>query len=195
MKITEILLATGALLLTMTTAIAAAPPRFVIRDANGVTVGPIVPEPPALSARFGDVNESLLWVVQAVGGTPVKVLVGENGPWDTKDLEPLLFESADCTGPALMDMPAHGGDARDAVVFETDVFWPDGGGTDRLIQSQALLVRDAADCDATLAGPDLCCSPLARGETRHTAPVTSATLASLRLSPPFHVEGPDDGRN
>jgi hypothetical protein len=160
----------------------------VVRDQQGAVVGTVLGE--ALDAvALGLGPESLIWMAYPVGSAAVRLLVSETGPFDTKGLEPLLYESADCSGAALIEAPKEPTDVRATVVFATDVFWADGPGAERVIRSRARLVRDPSECDDTPVAQQVCCTSLPRGETRLAAEVTGASLASLRLQPPFHVDG------
>jgi hypothetical protein len=157
----------------------AAPPELVVVDGTGTVIGPVVP---------GPAESPLLWVAHTIEGVPVKLLLGENGPWDTKTRQPLLYESSDCSGTATIDVPKEPDAVRDAVIFGTEVFWPAGEGSDRSIRSAAWLVRNAEDCTAALVGPTLCCTALPKAQVIRTAPATGIALASLRLNVPFRVE-------
>lgn len=178
-------------------AVSASPARAtgdapLVIDSQGAVVGTVLGEASDPDANLGPVTEGegLLWVAHPIPGADVRLLVGESGPWDTKGLEPLLYESEDCTGTPLLEAPADADGVRRAVVFATDVFWPDGPGASRVIHSRATLVRDQDDCAATPVAPQVCCTRLANGETRTVAPVTGVALASLRLSPPFRIDAP-----
>lgn len=159
--------------------VAASGPGLVVVDGAGTVIGPVVP---------GPVDGPLLWVVHPVGGVPVKLLVGENGPWDTKAREPLLYESTDCSGPALLDVPGDPDAVREAVIFATDVYWPRGEGSERTIRSAAWLVRDDEPCSAALVASHLCCAALPQPQRTTVAPAADTSVAGLRLSAPFHVE-------
>ena len=158
----------------------AAQNELVVVDGTGAVIGPVVPGP--------DDNAQLLWVVHPIAGVPVKLLVSENGPWDTKTRQPLLYESTDCSGTATIDVPGDPQAARDAVIFATVVFWPEGVGTDRTIRSAAWLVRNPEDCTAALVADTVCCAALPKPQVLRTAPASGVALASLSLSTPFRVE-------
>ena len=160
----------------------AAAPELVVVGGDGAIVGPVVAGPMATG------DDHLLWVVHPVGAASVKLLIGENGPWDTKARQPLFYESADCSGTATIDVPSEAGAPRDAVVFDTYVYWPEGPGRDRTVRAAGWLLRDGSECGATLVGENLCCAPLPEAQVLRTAPASGVTLASLRLSAPFRVE-------
>ncbi|HZP39979.1 MAG TPA: hypothetical protein VFD84_00545 [Candidatus Binatia bacterium] len=159
----------------------------VVRDALGETVGTYLGEATEVTSVYG-ASAPLVWVARPVPGTEVRLLVGEEGPWDTKSIEPLLYESEDCTGLPLLESPAKADEMRSAVIFGTDVFWPEQAGTGYVIRSAATLVRAASDCADTLVAAQVCCERLAKAETKLAAPVTGVSLASLRLSPPFRID-------
>lgn len=188
MKIKQILLTVVSMFAVAGSAPAAGQPQLVIRDALGTVVGPVLRQANEACARYGLGDASLLWVAAPVPGTMVRLLLAENGPWDTKDLAPLLFESDDCSGAPLMTEPVEADAVRDAVIFDTRVYWPEGAGEKRVIRSKASLVRNPEDCRASLVAPQVCCSGLGTGASRLTAPAVSLPLVELHLSPPFRVE-------
>jgi len=152
---------------------------LVVVDGSGVVIGPILSE---------TAPDSLLWVGHEVGGVPIKLLFDENGVRDTAARQPLLYESADCSGTATIDVTDDPQEPRNTVTFATDVFWPVDAGRDRTIRAAAWLVRDGGKCTATLVGDKLCCAALPSAQVVRTAPVTGAPLASLQLNSPFRVE-------
>ena len=185
MHTTKMMLAVLAVAVWTAPARAATTPTYVVRDALGSIVGPVVGDASGLPGLSDD---SLLWVSRPVAGTPLRLLVGENGPWDTKGLAPLLYESNDCSGTPLMETPATPTDARGALVFDTYVYWPEGPGAPHTIRSQATFVSTPDDCTAKIVAPRVCCSALGSASTRASAPVVSLPLANLQLSPPFRVD-------
>jgi hypothetical protein len=152
---------------------------LVVVDGSGAVIGPVLSE---------TATDSLLWVQHEVDGVPIKLLFGENGIHDTATRQPLLYESADCSGTATIDVEDDPEAARNVVIFASDVFWPLGAGRARTIRAVAWLVREGAECPATLVGDDLCCAALASAQVARTAPTTAVPLASLRLHSPFRVE-------
>jgi hypothetical protein len=160
-------------------AASAGAPSLVVVDGSGAVVGPILSETP---------TDSLLWVQHEVDGVPIKLLFGENGIHDTATRQPLLYESADCSGTPTLDVGDDPDAARNTVTFGCDVFWPVGAGRDRTIRAAAWLVREGADCTATLVGDNLCCAALPSAQVVHSSPTMGVPLASLRLNSPFRVE-------
>lgn len=160
----------------------------VLRDSAGEVVGTVIGKASDAEAAMGIVEETLVWVAHPMPGVPVRLLVGENGPWDTKGVEPLLYESDDCSGVPLVDTPAEADQVRPAVIFGTEVFWGESAGAPRVIRSRATLVRDPDDCAADSVAPQVCCTAVESGETRTVAPVTGAALTSFRLQPPFRLD-------
>jgi len=159
---------------------AAQGPQLVVVDGAGAVVGPVVPGP--------EDGGTLVTVVHAINDVPVKLLVGDNGPWDTKTRQPLFYESTDCTGTALIDVPSDPAAPRDGVIFATEVYFPEGPGDQHTIRSAAWLVRNDDECTAANVGNNLCCAALPKAQTLTAAPASATALATLRLSVPFHVE-------
>ena len=157
----------------------AAAATLVVVDGSGAVIGPVVSE---------TATDSLLWVEHQSGGVALKLLFDENGIRDTETRQPLLYESADCSGAATLDVTDDPQAARNTVIFATDVFWSVGAGRDRTIRAAAWLVREGAECTATLVGDNLCCAALPSAQVVRTAPTTGAPVASLRLNSPFRVE-------
>jgi hypothetical protein len=157
----------------------AAAPTLVVVDGTGEVIGPVVSQAE---------TDSLLWVEHEVEGVPIKLLFDENSVRDTATRQPLLYESADCSGTATIDVSDDPQAARNTVIFAADVFWPLGAGRDRTIRAVAWLVRDGTDCTANLAGENLCCAALPSAQVVRTAPTTGAPLASLGLNSPFRIE-------
>jgi len=160
-------------------AASAAAATLVVVDGSGAVVGPVVSE---------TATDSLLWVEHQAGDVALKLLFDENGIRDTETRQPLLYESADCSGTATIDVTDDPQAARNAVIFATDIFWSIGAGRDRTIRAAGWLVREGAECTATLVGDNLCCAALPSAQVVRTAPTTGASLASLRLNSPFRVE-------
>src|SRR5215813_9867532 len=71
--------------------------RPVVRDMSGAVIGMVL-GPASADDASDPIDEPLLWIAHPVPGADVRLLIGESGPWDTKGLEPLLYESDDCTG-------------------------------------------------------------------------------------------------
>jgi hypothetical protein len=151
----------------------------VVVDGAGAVIGPILSE---------TATDSLVWVEHRVGGVPIKLLFDENGIRDTAMRQPFLYESADCSGTATIDVTDDAEEARNTVTFATEVYWPIGAGRDRTIRAAAWLVREEADCTATFAGGNLCCAALPAAQVVRTAPTTGTPLASLGLNSPFRIE-------
>jgi hypothetical protein len=157
----------------------AAAPALVVVDGSGAVVGPVLSE---------SETDSLLWVQHQLGDVPIKLLFDEHNVRDTAERQPLLYERADCSGTATIDVADDPGEARNTVIFSSDVFWPAGAGRDRTIRAAGWLVREGAACTATLVGDNLCCAALSEAQVVRTAPATSAPLPTLRLNSPFRVE-------
>lgn len=157
----------------------AAAPTLVVIDGSGAVIGPVLSQTE---------TDSLLWVEHEFGGVPVKLLFDEKGIRDTAARQPLLYESADCSDTATIDVSDDPRAARNTVIFASDVFWPQGAGRDRTIRAAAWLLREGAECTATLVGDNLCCAALPSAQVVRTAPATGAPLTTLRLNSPFSVE-------
>jgi hypothetical protein len=187
MKSFQIVVAVVWLLAGSGLAPAAGPARYVVRDAGGSTLGPVVRDATEANARYGLADASLVWLAMPVAGSNVRLLVGSDGPWDTKGITPLLFESDDCSGAPLMSQVDDAA-LRDAIVFDIRIYWPEGPGERHVIHSRASLVREPEECGAALTSPQVCCTPLAAGTIHVAAPAVSLPLVDLRLTPPLRVE-------
>jgi len=177
----------GATLLTPVAQQAAAAPAADVYDGRGTLIGSVLPDAADPSAGFGLSDGSLLWIASPVDGVSVRLLVDESGPWDTRDLEPLRYESADCTGTAVLAAPRDAKDPQPAVVFDTMVFLPAGTVQPHVVRSTGWPLRDGAACSAEQVSPHFCCARLARPETVNASPVVAIDLTSLALSPPLRV--------
>ena len=160
-----------------------------VYDRAGAVVGIVLPSSADPSPRYGLSADSLLWMLLPIQGVPVRFLIGENGPWDTKDLEPLRYESEDCTGSALLAASDDQNEPRHAMIFDTMVFWATAAAGDHVVRSVGWPLRDGDACTAEQVSPTFCCRRLQKPETARTAPVEVTDLASLRLSPPFRLAG------
>jgi hypothetical protein len=156
-----------------------ASPTLVMVDGSGAMIGPVLSQTE---------TESLLWVEHRIAGVPIKLLFDENGVRDTAARQPLFYESADCSGTAMIDVIDDPREARNTVVFASDVFWPVGAGRDRTVRAAAWPIREGAECPGTLVGDNLCCAALPSAQVVRTAPVTGVPLTALRLNSPFHLE-------
>lgn len=181
------LLSATAFLLALTWAGGATAAPDEVRDARGALIGTVLTGEPDPSARAGAFQESLVWVAGAIDGVPVRLLVGESGPWDTKDLEPLRYESDDCTGAGLLAAGSDADAPRRALTFDTMVFWAQGTGESREVRSIGWPLRDDEPCTAEPVSARFCCARLVRPATVRVAPVDVVDLASLGFSPPFRV--------
>ena len=167
---------------------AADAPTMIVRDAAGEFVGIVLGQATDAAARYGLVDESMLWVATPIDGTSILLLVARNELWATKDLVPFLYESGDCSGPALLDAPPEANGVGAAVVFDTSVFWPAEPGASRVIRSRGTPVREPDACTDALVGPQLCCEAVKGGETHFTAHVTGLEVADLDFRMPLRIE-------
>lgn len=158
-----------------------------VYDRAGSVVGTVLPNAADPSEVYGLTPDSLLWILLPIEGVPVRLLIGENGPWDTKDLEPLRYESADCTGNALLAASDDKNGPRHAMVFDTMIFWATDAADNHTVHSIGWPLRDGEDCSAERVSPTFCCERLQKPETLRASPVAGTDLASLRLSPPFRI--------
>jgi hypothetical protein len=188
MRTFRVLLAMLTFLVAARLTAAADPPRVVVRDAGGELVGIVLGQAADTAARYGLVDEAMLWVATPIDGTSILLLVGRNELWATKDLVPFLYESGDCSGPALLDAPPEADGVGAALVFDTSVFWPAGPGASRVIRSRGTPVLEPAACTDALVGPQLCCATVKGGETHFTAQVTGLEVAKLHLRMPLRIE-------
>jgi hypothetical protein len=161
-----------------------------VYDGRGTLVGTVLPDASDPSARYGLDAGELIWVAHTVDGVPVRMLVGPDGPWDTKDLEPLRYASEDCTGNGLLAAATAPDEPRPALTFDTMVFLPAGAARPLVVRSVGWPQRAGAACSAEQVSPLFCCARLARPETVSATPVAVVDLASLELSPPFRVVAP-----
>ena len=188
MRSIRTLVAMATLLLAAHPIVAADTAQLVVRDAAGEVVGTVVGRAVHGATTSGLSGEPMLWVARPIDGMPVLLLVGDHALSDTKDLVPLLYESDDCSGAALLDAPTEADGTVAAVIFDTGVFWPTGRGASRVIRSKATLVRESTDCTDVLVAPQLCCSAVEGGEKRFTASITGLQLADLHLRMPLRLE-------
>ena len=177
-----------ALFVALPLAAAAQTPQWVVRDLEGGLVGPVLSQGSGQTGPYKLINDSPLWVARRIPGKWLRLRVTENAVWATKNQFPFLYETSDCTGPALLEAPRKKNQVLATVVFDTDVYWPAGPGETRVIRSQGILVGNAAQCQDALVESALCCSALVDGETRFVAEVSGVALADLHLRPPFRLE-------
>jgi hypothetical protein len=169
-------------------AVTAAPDE--VYDGRGTFVGTVLPDASDPSAHYGLEDGALLWVAHPIDGVSVRLLVGEEGPWDTKDLEPLRYESEDCTGSGLLAASTAPDEARPALTFDTMVFLPAGAARPLVVRSVGWPQRAGAACRAQQVSAQFCCARLARPETVSATPVAVVDLASLEFTAPFRVVAP-----
>lgn len=161
--------------------------EVVMVDGHGNAIGTLIESAADPSSRYDLQPESLTWISMPIDGAPTRLLMGESGPWDTKDLEPLRYENADCTGDALIVEPDTKDSLRPAAIFDTMVFLPAAAAQDRVVRSEGWPQRDGDACDADEVSARFCCAPLARPRTVQAAPVTVIDIASLGFTSPFRV--------
>lgn len=198
----------AALLVLLPLTAAAQTPQWVVRDAEGKVVGPVLAPADGVAANQNGTDgvaasqnrasgvaatrsradDRPLWVARRVPGQWLAILVSRNTVWSTRQRVPFLFETPDCSGQAFLDAPQQTNQASVAVVFDTQVYWPAGVGQSRPIRARGVLVKDAAECSDLLLESNLCCT-LAEDEGLHfTAEVSGTAVAQLSLRPPFRIE-------
>jgi len=163
-------------------------PQWVVRDLQGGLVGPVLSRGTGQTGPERLSDDSPLWVARRIPGNWIRLRVSENAVWATRHQVPFLYETSDCSGPALLEAPRRKSEVLATVVFDTNVYWPAGPGESRVIRSKGILVRDPAECQDALVESTLCCSTLGDEETRLAAEVAGAALADLHLRPPFRLE-------
>jgi len=178
-----------ALFVALPLAADAQAPQWVVRDLEGGLVGPVLPRGTDRTGPYRLTDDSPLWVARRIPGKWIQLRVSENAVWATRHHVTFLYETPDCSGPALLEAPRKKNEVLATVVFDTDVYWPAGLGESRVIRSKGILVRDAAECQDPLVESALCCSALVDEETRFAAEVSGVALADLHLRPPFRLEG------
>jgi hypothetical protein len=184
----ELRLLLVVLFVALPLAAAAQEPQWVVRDREGALVGPVLSPGTRQTGSVELGDHPPLWVARRIPGKWIQLLVSRDAVWATRDRVPFLFEDYDCRGPAFLEMPSSPKQARPAVVFDTEVFWPRGPAENRLIRAKGVLLADQQRCGDTLVEPNLCCTMLESEDTRSVAEVSRAALANLQLRPPFRLE-------
>src|SRR5215468_5557333 len=141
-------------------------PQWVVRDLQGGLVGQVLSQGTGQAGAFRLTDDSPLWVARRIPGNWIQLRVSQNAVWATRHYVPFLYETSDCSGPALLEAPRKKGEVLATVVFDTSVYWPAGPRESRAIRSKGILVHDAAECQDTLVESTLCCSTLVDEETR-----------------------------
>lgn len=179
MDFTKALLAATFASTLIAPTITTAAQELVMVDGKGTTMGPVTLDPD---------DAAFYSVTYTVGDMPVKLLFSDNNPSDTSTRVPLFYESADCSGTAMLGLSADKTAPRDAVIFATSVYWPQGMGRDLTVKSAGWMTRDGQECSAVAINKNFCCAPLPKPESLRGAPAAGVDLTSLHLTSPFRVE-------
>src|SRR5262245_44782096 len=155
-------------------AITADEPAMVVRDANGKLVGTVLAQTAELAATQGLTDRFPLWVARKIPGSWIFLPVTKGAVRTTKDLTPFLYENDTCTGPPLLDAPRTDDEVRATVLFDTQVYWSEGAGSERIIRSRGFLTANPEQCNGTVYDGNLCCTMNSKAETRFAAETTSA---------------------
>jgi hypothetical protein len=168
--------------------VAADQPTLVVRDTDGKLVGTVVTQEGDQADANGLPDRFRVWVARRVANAWIVLPVSQNAVWATKDMTPFLYETSDCSGPALLDAPRADNEASATVVFDTQVYWPVGAGEERVIKSSGVRLADPEQCDGMLLEGNLCCTVPAEVETRFVSEASSVALAELNMRRPYHLE-------
>jgi hypothetical protein len=177
-----------ALFVALPLAAAAQTSQWVVRDLDGGLVGPVLLQGKGAPGPDRLTEDSPLWVARRIPGKWLRLRVTENAVWATRNQFPFLYESYDCSDPALLEAPRKRNEVLATVLFDTEVDWPAGPAESRVIKAKGVLVRNPYECQDTLLESRLCCSALGDAEEHFAAEVSGAPLAELRLRPPFRLE-------
>jgi hypothetical protein len=167
---------------------------LVVKDANGTLVGvaselnyDVVREGARAWGFYGVVP-----VVRRIGGQAVVFGTVEGGFFeDTPSLLDmfLLYESTDCSGPALMTSDVQTL-LPHALVHGGTAYYPSGSPSLIAPQSYLSAGHVQTDCPGQFSPPDVCCLVAGVSGPLPLSPATTVDLTSLSLVPPFHSEGP-----
>jgi hypothetical protein len=163
-------------------------PQWVIRDVGGSIVGPVLGKAEGVPHVRTDAADPPLWVARYVRGQWLMVLLTRETVWGTRNKVPFLYETPDCSSPALLDAPRQQNEASLTVAFDTHVYWPSGRGASLPIRSKGVFVHDPAECGGLLLGENLCCTTVEDDEVHFAAQAAGIPLSHLELRPPFHIE-------
>ena len=169
-------------------AVAADKPLFVVRDADGVLVGLVLEQTVDLAVARGLTNSLPLWVARKIPSSWIFLPLTANAVWTTGNLTPFLYERDYCDSQPLLPAPRTRDEVHATVVFDTQVYWSAGPGSDRIIRSQGVRMADPATCHDLLLDGNLCCTTLSKDETHFAAETSGVALAQLNLRPPFRLE-------
>ena len=155
-------------------------PALVVKDSNGVLVGPVVEV-----GATGDVG-----VAVKLGSSFVLLPMNDAGFETGGPL--LLFTSSVCAGTAY-NQAAQGYLLGRGTVKDGIAFVPSGPASIQTIAA-ALIVKTQADCTLfpinIFFPPDQCCVPGIASGQQSVAPLASFDLANLGLVPPFKLTSP-----